>query len=241
MFYSVALTIGYVVAFSAANLSGRLGWASLSDVIGRKNMFYVFTCASIPMFLSIPMCTNALTTGSAMVPLVVFYGTSMLIISMFGGTYSTIPAYESDLFGSKYIGAIHGRMLTASSFAGVVGPMAVSTLRKTSETNAITDLVQKCNPQVFADTFGASVDQLQSLAKAKTVTISKLMEIVPSGTLDPTPYLYDTTMYTMTGFVCLAAVSNFLIRPVPSKYHEVIDTQTKDTTSSSKLRENVKT
>ena len=147
----------------------------------------------------------------------------MLIISMFGGTYSTMPAYEANMFGTKYLTVIHSRMLTASGVAGTCGPLLISKLRAVSELKAICDLAAKCDPIKFRETFGASIDQLQSLADAKTVTIQKLMDIVPAGTVDPTPYLYDSTMYTMSGLACVAALANFAVRPVPKKLHMVGD------------------
>eukprot|EP01083_Nonionella_stella_P219642 786590_1 len=103
---------GFVVALSAFNLMGRLGWSSLSDTIGRRRTFHIICLGSIPMFIAIPMCVSAAaawpvgasqTAFSSLVPLIGFYGTSVLFVSMFGGTYATVPAYEADIFGSKYI------------------------------------------------------------------------------------------------------------------------------------------
>lgn len=147
----------------------------------------------------------------------------MLIISMFGGTYSTMPAYEANMFGTRYLTVIHSRMLTASGVAGTCGPLLISKLRAISESNAIHDLAFKCSPADFKKKFGAPIDQLQSLADAKTITIQKLMEIVPVGTIDPTPYLYDSTMYAMSGLAGLAVLANFAVHPVPKSLHMVGD------------------
>ena len=72
--------------------------------------------------------------------------------------------------------------------------------------------------KAFLDKFGAPIEQLDQLVKAKTVTISKLMEIAPSGTVDPTPSLYNTTMYAMAGLLIVAFFSNFFMKPVHSKH-----------------------
>ena len=83
----------------------------------------------------------------------------------------------------------------------------------------LNNLVSKIDPSQFMDKFGAPVENLEELVKAKTVTVSKLMEIAPLGTVDPTPSLYNTTMYAMAALLVIAFFSNLLIRPVNSKHH----------------------
>ena len=73
--------------------------------------------------------------------------------------------------------------------------------------------------KLFLDKFGAPVEQLEQLVAAKTVTIARLMEIAPAGTIDPTPSLYNTTMYAMAALLAIAFVSNLLIGPVDKKHH----------------------
>ena len=85
--------------------------------------------------------------------------------------------------------------------------------------NAINDLVEKIDPAAFQAKFGAGLDQLEQLVEAKTVTISKLMEIAPSGTVDPTASLYNTTMYLMAVILFVALIANALMRPVHPKHH----------------------
>jgi hypothetical protein len=143
----------------------------------------------------------------------------MIIFTMYGGGFATIPAYLADIFGTKYVGGIHGRLLTAWSTAGVIGPLAITVLRENAVLQAINGLVQKINPGTFQQTFGAGVDQLGELVNAKTVTIAKLMEIVPAGTTDPTPGLYNTTMYLMAALLLIALVANALMRPVHDKHY----------------------
>ncbi|NNC27409.1 MFS transporter, partial [Salinisphaera sp. USBA-960] len=80
-------------------------------------------------------------------------------------------------------------------------------------------LASKVDPQAFAQKFGAGVDQLDQLVAAKTVTVAQLMEIAPAGTVDPTPSLYNTTMYAMAALLVIALVANALVRPVDAKHH----------------------
>ena len=83
----------------------------------------------------------------------------MVIFTMYGGGFATIPAYLADIFGTKYVGGIHGRLLTAWSTAGVLGPVAITQLRQNSD-SAINDLVSKISPEKFTEIYGASVENL---------------------------------------------------------------------------------
>lgn len=151
--------------------------------------------------------------------LVYFYAATMIIFTMYGGGFATIPAYLADIFGTKYVGGIHGRLLTAWASAGVFGPLAITSLREISIKNAINGLMEKIDPGVFQAKFGAGIDQLNQLVSAKTVTISKLMEIAPIGTVDPTSGLYNSTMYLMAVVLLVALVMNATMRPVHPKHH----------------------
>merc|ERR1712106_986280 len=93
-------------------------------------------------------------------------------------------------------------------------------LRKMAENNAINDLLSKVGPSAFLSTFGANVGDAQTLIEAKTLTISKLMSIMPPGTIDPSPFLYNNTMYTMAGLVGVASVLHFMVKPVDKKFFE---------------------
>jgi hypothetical protein len=138
---------------------------------------------------------------------------------MYGGGFATIPAYLADMFGTRYVGGIHGRLLTAWSLAGVLGPVAITMLRERSIDAAIRDLVTRVDPEEFRRAFGAGVEQLDALVSQQTVTIAKLMEIAPPGTVDPTPSLYNVTMYLMAALLAIALVANALMKPVDKKHH----------------------
>ena len=113
----------FVGLLSLFNMAGRFFWASTSDVIGRKNTYFVFFLLGLLLYAAVPSIAKM---GS--VPLFVLcYG---IILSMYGGGFATIPAYLRDIFGVQYVGAIHGRLLTAWSAAGVFGPVLVNYIRQ---------------------------------------------------------------------------------------------------------------
>ena len=94
-------------------------------------------------------------------------------------------------------------------------------MRQNSVNNAIEDLVSVIDASAFQAQFGAGVDQLEALVASNTVTISRLMEIAPAGTTDPTSSLYNSTMVLMAALLAIALVSNALMRPVDPKHHLV--------------------
>lgn len=120
---SAGAAAGFVGLLSLANMVGRFGWSSLSDHIGRKRTYMVYFALGAVLYASVP------STGRAgqVVLFVAFYA---VIMSMYGGGFATIPAYLRDEFGTMHVGAIHGRLLTAWSLAGVAGPVLVNYLRE---------------------------------------------------------------------------------------------------------------
>ncbi len=209
----------YVMMLSLFNMVGRFFWASTSDFIGRKMTYFIFFGLGILLYTSIPFIAQQVSVTPAVMWLVLFYGVTMIIFTMYGGGFATIPAYLADIFGTKYVGGIHGRLLTAWSTAGVLGPLAITSLRESSVNKAIQGLVDKIDPAAFEAKFGAGVDQLSQLVEANTVSIAKLLEIAPAGTLDPTPSLYNQTMYLMAALLLIALIANALMRPVHPKHH----------------------
>ncbi|MDP6537481.1 MAG: OFA family MFS transporter [Gammaproteobacteria bacterium] len=218
-----AFAATYVVMISAFNMVGRFIWASASDYIGRRNTYWVFFLLGIVLYLSIPFTAAQVSVNPAVVWLVYFYAATMIIFTMYGGGFATIPAYLADIFGTKYVGGIHGRLLTAWSTAGVLGPLAITSLRENSINNAIDELMTSIDPAIFQAQFGATVDQLEILVEQNSVTISRLMEIAPAGTTDPTSGIYNSTMILMAALLAIALVSNALMRPVDARHHLVED------------------
>ena len=209
----------YVLMISVFNMIGRIFWASMSDYIGRKTTYFIFFTLGILLYLSIPYSARAVSIDPTVTYLLMFYGASMIIFTMYGGGFATIPAYLADIFGTRYVGGIHGRLLTAWATAGVLGPVAITQLRQNSLESAIFDLANKISPEKFIEIYGDSVDNLANLVKQKTVTISNLMQHMPEGTVNPSATLYNTTMFAMAGLLAVAWISNWLIGPVDKKHH----------------------
>ena len=214
-----AFAATYVVMISAFNMVGRFIWASASDYLGRRNTYWIFFLLGIALYLSVPFTAQQVSASPSVIWLVYFYAATMIIFTMYGGGFATIPAYLADIFGTRYVGGIHGRLLTAWSTAGVLGPLAITSLRQNSVTRAINDLVATIDPQRFAEHFGAPLSQLDALVAQNSVTIARLMEIAPPGTSDPTSGLYNSTMILMALLLAVALISNALMKPVDSRHH----------------------
>jgi MFS family permease len=118
-----AIAAGFAGLLSLFNIGGRFFWASLSDHIGRKNTYYCFFLLGIVLYALAPTFAEM---GSKFL-FVLGFG---IILSMYGGGFATVPAYLADMFGTQFVGAIHGRLLTAWSTAGIIGPFVVNYLRE---------------------------------------------------------------------------------------------------------------
>ena len=114
---------GFTALLSLFNIGGRFFWASLSDKLGRKTTYVVFFVLGGIMYFSVP---GSAAAGS----IILFVAAFCLILSMYGGGFSTVPAYLADLFGTQMVGAIHGRLLTAWATAGILGPVVVNYMRE---------------------------------------------------------------------------------------------------------------
>jgi MFS family permease len=118
-----AAAAGFVALLSLANMAGRFGWSTLSDYIGRKATYTTFFVLGIALYAFVP-------TAGRMRSVALFVLGFVIILSMYGGGFATIPAYLKDLFGTMQVGAIHGRVLTAWSAAGILGPVLVNYIRE---------------------------------------------------------------------------------------------------------------
>jgi MFS family permease len=114
---------GFVGLLSVFNMAGRFVWSSCSDYLGRRPTYMIYFALGAVLYSFIPTAGNL---GSV----VLFVGGYAVIMSMYGGGFATIPAYLRDLFGTRQVGAIHGRLLTAWSAAGVAGPVLVNYIRE---------------------------------------------------------------------------------------------------------------
>jgi MFS family permease len=114
---------GFVGLLSIFNMAGRFFWASMSDHIGRKNTYFIFFALGFVLYALVPYFGNA----GNLALFVLCFG---VILSMYGGGFATVPAYLRDMFGTRYVGAIHGLLITAWSVAGVLGPVLVNYIRQ---------------------------------------------------------------------------------------------------------------
>jgi len=117
------IAAGFVGLLSLFNIAGRFFWASMSDRLGRKLTYATFFTLGLALYALSPSAAH-----SGMLAL--FVGGFCIILSMYGGGFATVPAYLADMFGTTYVGAIHGRLLTAWSTAGIVGPVVVNYIRE---------------------------------------------------------------------------------------------------------------
>lgn len=113
---------GFTGLLSLFNIGGRFFWASASDFIGRKNTYFIFLALGFLLYVSVPQLAHAEN-------LPLFVLAFCVILSMYGGGFSTVPAYLADIFGTQMVGAIHGRLLTAWSVAGVLGTLLITNIR----------------------------------------------------------------------------------------------------------------
>ena len=118
-----AIAAGFTGLLSLFNIAGRFFWASLSDYIGRKRTYSVFFLLGVALYASVPWSARSASLGA-------FVAAFCVVLSMYGGGFATVPAYLADLFGTRMVGAIHGRLLTAWSTAGVLGPVLVNYIRE---------------------------------------------------------------------------------------------------------------
>ena len=124
------IAAGFTGLLSLFNIAGRIGWASASDYLGRKRTYFIF--------FSLGMILYALAPLAGKLGNVAFFVTLFcVILTMYGGGFATIPAYLADIFGTQFVGAIHGRLLTAWSTAGVLGPVIVNYIREFQITHGV--------------------------------------------------------------------------------------------------------
>jgi MFS family permease len=118
-----AAAAGFVGLLSLFNMGGRFFWSSASDFLGRKNTYIIFFALGAVLYATVPTMGQLGNIG-------LFILLYAVIMSMYGGGFATIPAYLADIFGTRYVGGIHGRLLTAWSTAGVAGPVLVNYIRE---------------------------------------------------------------------------------------------------------------
>ena len=193
---------GFVGLLSMFNMAGRVIWSPASDYIGRKNTYFIILVGGMVCYL---LLIPTQMIGSVMLFIVL----CAFIMSFYGSGFSTIPAYLADLFGTRFVGAIHGRLLTAWSLAGISGAMIVNELTR-FRLNQNAERVM-----ATIDDDPALRDTLERIIEASTESMTLFeaaIEYVRPGS-------YDLSLYTMAILLLVGAICNFLIRPVSEKHH----------------------
>ncbi len=126
----IAAAAGLVGLISLFNSLGRIFWALMSDYLGRKNTYFVFFVVGMILYALLPTWGHLGLAG-------LFVASVCVILTMYGGGFATIPAYLADIFGTQMVGAIHGRLITAWSVAGIVGPALIAGIRQAQLANGV--------------------------------------------------------------------------------------------------------
>lgn len=119
---SVAAAATMVGLMGLFNGGGRLIWAAASDYIGRQNVFVIFFTIQLIAFITLPFTSSIL----------LFQILIFLVVSCYGGGFSNLPAFASDMFGTKQLGVIHGYLLTTWSLGGIFGPIIVTSIHESA-------------------------------------------------------------------------------------------------------------
>ncbi len=167
------IAAGFVGLLSLFNIAGRFFWASTSDKIGRKATYFAIFVLGIVLYAASP--TLAHSGQKAL-----FVAAFCVILSMYGGGFATVPAYLADIFGTRFVGAIHGRLLTAWSTAGVVGPLVIGYIRD-AQISAGVERAQVYDRTLYI-LAGFLVVGLICNALVRPVAPKWLMKDVPAGT-----------------------------------------------------------
>ena len=228
---------GFVAALGAGNLAGRVGWTLASDYLvtvdkgipgilpaNQRDPFWGRRAAFTLMFMvpapAIGLAYYFVHQDTSPMMLYGFTGCIIAVLSSFGGMAASRPAFCADIWGLKNgPGILSARQLSVVLPASFAGPMIVSHFRTSATQDAIYDLSGKVSDADFESAFMAPKDSLASLVEAKTVTINRLLELLPDGTPDPTIGLYDQAFMVLSlGSLC-ALGTNLLLRPVAADKH----------------------
>jgi len=223
---TAGFTSSYVAAMSAANLSGRIVFPAISDSVARwrgDDPFYArkytqtFLWGISPaLYLSIVWSIHKCVEEPSILPLAVFTGSSLGVLAVFGGSTANRPAIIGDLYGLKSMGTITARQLSVVLPSAYLGPKIVASFREDAIHDSIVELSSKVSDIAFQNAFGTTKASLPELIESKTVSISRLLELIPPEVqvTDPSPFVFDQAMLLMAGFQCFALATNVILKPV---------------------------
>lgn len=221
---TAGFTSSFVAAMSAANLSGRLVLPAASDALARarggdpffaRRSTFTAMWAVVPFaYLGIVQSVHSCAAAPSPLALAGFTTSVLAVLFVFGGTTAGRPALVADLYGLNSMGQLTARQLSVVLPAAYLGPQVVSHLRQSSTEAAIAELASKVDDAAFAEAFGAGKGALEVLVKQKTVSLAKLLDLLPPAVQDPTPFVYDRAMLFFAGCQVLACCTNFMLTPV---------------------------
>ncbi len=226
---TAGFTSSFVAGMSVANLSGRLVFPTVSDYLAkwsgpqvdpflaRKRVQTLMWTLSPLCHLGVVWSVHQCCAQPGPVPLAVFTASTFGILSIFGGSTAQRPAFTGDLFGLNSMGVVVSRQLSVVLPSAYLGPKIVAHFRSEATEEAVRDLATKVDDRDFELAFGVGKDRLAELLEHKTVSIHRLLELMPAGTQDPTPFLYDKAMYILAGCNAFALLTNLALSPVKSK------------------------
>ena len=223
---TAGFTSSFVAGMSVANLSGRLVFPTVSDYLAKwsgpqADPFLARKRVQTFMWTLSPLChlgvvwsVHQCCAQPGPLPLAVFIASTFGILSVFGGSTAQRPAFTGDLFGLNSMGVVVARQLSVVLPSAYCGPKIVAHFRSEATEEAVRDLAAKVDDRAFELAFGGGKDHLVELLEHKTVSIHRLLELLPAGTQDPTPFLYDKAMYILAGCNALALLTNLALYPV---------------------------
>jgi len=216
-----ALLTSFVAGTSAANLTGRLAYSHLSDALGKRRgdafagrraaysvMWGLAPLGSLGVAAAIELNAGRHWDG-ANLPACLFVASAFVIMSSFGGSAATRPAIVSDMFGAQHTSALSARQLSAVLPASFIGPLLVAWSGDRATESAARELAAMVPDAAFEHAFAAPRAELSELLAAKTVTLARLMELVPEGVRDPQPYVFNDAMLASAGLTLLALCVGF--------------------------------
>jgi len=216
-------TSSFVAAMSIANLSGRLIFPTLSDALAKRggDPFFARKQTYTLMWAMAPLCYSGIIVSvhqcvqnPSAFSLCVFSASFLTTLAVFGGTTAMRPPLVADAFGEKSMAVLTARQLSVVLPAAFLGPQIVANFREHSAEKSIWKLAEGIDDSAFHHAFGADKSSIGDLIQSKTVTIPRLLELLPDSVQDPTPFLYDDAVLVMGAFSAVALASNLMLKPV---------------------------
>jgi hypothetical protein len=200
----------FVALLSFSNAIGRIGFARLSDSFGRKATFTLFFVSGIIIYALMPALFKL---NDSRASLMSFMMSTSFAVAVYGGGFAIVPAYLADVFGTKEVGAIYARLLTAWAAAGLVGPTLLAWLRRAGEREAMVGLLELLVNQRRSDDLAASFGPYQTSEELLARPGVSLDALIKLSGVDPRNRLYDRISLLCIP-LAVGFIANWTIRPV---------------------------